>query len=88
MREQRAHLLHLNERDGIDIRGLPGTVGAHAGLAGPFTLMDFDDPDDPPVVYLESLTGARYLEQERAVRDYRRAFDRLRQQSLSIREMI
>jgi transcriptional regulator with XRE-family HTH domain len=87
MADQQAHLLRLSESEGIEIRVLPGSAGAHAGLTGPFTLMDFNDPDDPTVVYLESLTGARYLEQERAVREYRRAFDRLVQQSVPIKEM-
>jgi transcriptional regulator with XRE-family HTH domain len=87
MDEQRAHLLRLTEDDSIDIRAIPSSSGAHAGLTGPFMLLDFDDPDDPPVVYLESLTGARYLEQTRAVAEYRRVFDRLMHESVPLKEM-
>ncbi len=87
MAGQRDHLLRLSETPGIDVRVVPSSSGAHAGLTGPFMLLDFDDPDDPSVVYLESLTGARYLEQDRAVAEYRRAFDRLMRESVPLKEM-
>ena len=39
------------------IRVLPFAVGAHAAMAGAFRILDFDDPDDPDMVYLESHVG-------------------------------
>ena len=86
MAAQIDHLKVLNKRRNVDIRVLPWRVGAHLGLSGAFTLMDFHDPDDPPVVYEESLAGARYLEQEAQVAEYRRTFTLLSQQAVPIEE--
>jgi transcriptional regulator with XRE-family HTH domain len=86
MSAQLDHLRVLNARGNIDIRVLPWRVGAHFGLHGHFTLMDFHDPDDPPVVYEESIAGARYLEQTAQVDEYRRAFTLLSEQAVPIEE--
>ena len=86
MADQVDHLRVINSREHVDIRVLPWRVGAHLGLSGAFTLMDFHDPDDPPVVYEESLAGARYLEQEAQVAEYRRTFTLLSQQAVPIEE--
>jgi transcriptional regulator with XRE-family HTH domain len=86
MTAQVDHLRVIGSRENVDIRVLPWRVGAHLGLNGAFTLMDFLDPDDPPVVYEESLAGARYLEQEGQVAEYRRTFTLLHQQAVSIEE--
>jgi transcriptional regulator with XRE-family HTH domain len=69
------HLRRTAKRDNVDIRVLPFAVGAHAAMAGAFRILDFDDPDDPDVVYLESHVGALYLEEEHEVAEYRRVFD-------------
>jgi hypothetical protein len=71
---QLAHLRRTNERDEVDIRVLPFAVGAHAAMAGAFRILDFEDPDDPDVVYLESHVGALYLEETHEVNEYRRIF--------------
>jgi transcriptional regulator with XRE-family HTH domain len=86
MAKQIDHLRVLGRRQNVDIRVLPWRVGAHLGLNGAFTLMDFQDPDDPPVVYEETLVGARYLEQEAQVNVYRRTFTLLTQQAVPIEE--
>jgi Domain of unknown function (DUF5753) len=54
---------------------LPWLVGAHAAMAGAFRIPDFDDPEDPEIVYLESHAGALYLEEPPQVAEYRRVFD-------------
>jgi transcriptional regulator with XRE-family HTH domain len=86
MAAQVDYLRVVNKRQNVDIRVLPWRVGAHLGLNGAFTLMDFHDPDDPPVVYEESLAGARYLEQESQVAEYRRTFSLLSEQAVPIEE--
>jgi len=58
----------------VEIRVLPWSAGAHAAMAGAFRIMDFEDPEDPDVVYLESHVGAVYLEEPAEVREYRRIF--------------
>lgn len=75
MREQIRHLSALTDRVHIDIRYLPWTAGAHPAMsAGGFTILEFTDPDDPDIVYAETLTGARYCELPAELDEYRRIF--------------
>lgn len=41
---------------------LPFGVGAHPGMTGSFAVMDFPDPADPELVYIETMGGALFLE--------------------------
>jgi transcriptional regulator with XRE-family HTH domain len=88
MAEQVRRLQELNGLSHIEIRVLPWTVGAHAAMVSPFTILDFDDPDDPAVVYLESQTGSRYLEKPEELAEYRRIFDSVEAQSVPLKEFI
>ncbi|MEV4202138.1 helix-turn-helix domain-containing protein [Micromonospora globbae] len=74
MEEQRKHLWDVAASGAAEIRILPFSVGAHAAMAGAFRILDFDDPDDPDTVYLESHVGALYLEEPHEVDEYRRIF--------------
>lgn len=74
LKGQIEHLRRLTEYENIEIKVLPLSVGAHAAMAGAFRIMDFEDPDDPDVVYLESHVGAMYLEEPHEVDEYRRIF--------------
>jgi hypothetical protein len=49
---------------------LPASLGAHAGLAGSFTLIEF--ADFRPVVYLDSETSSLFLEKPEEIAAYRR----------------
>lgn len=42
MAEQLRHLLRMAERRNIAVRVIPLRVGAHAALAGPFTILEFE----------------------------------------------
>jgi transcriptional regulator with XRE-family HTH domain len=88
MAEQVRRLKELNGLSHIEIRVLPWAVGAHAAMVSPFTIFGFDNPDDPPVVYLESQTTSRYLEKPEELAEYRRIFDSVRTKSVSIEEFI
>jgi hypothetical protein len=41
---------------------LPFVAGVHAGLDGEFTILQYRDPADPDVVYVEIAAGQRYDE--------------------------
>jgi hypothetical protein len=86
MAEQVQRLHELDVLDHIEIRVLPWEVGAHAAMVSPFTILDFDDVDDPAAVYLESQTGARYLEKSEELAEYRRIFDSVKAKSVPIEE--
>jgi transcriptional regulator with XRE-family HTH domain len=87
MKEQIARLRELNQLDHVDIRVLPWSAGAHAAIRmGGFMILDFDNPDDPPVVYLESHTGARYLEKPEELAEYRKIYDLVYQKTIPLGE--
>ncbi|GAA1809810.1 helix-turn-helix domain-containing protein [Planosporangium flavigriseum] len=83
---QIAHLRQVARRDNIEIKVLPWSVGAHAAMAGAFRILDFDDPDDPDVVYLESHVGALYLEEPAEVDEYRRIFELIRKDAIPVED--
>jgi transcriptional regulator with XRE-family HTH domain len=70
MSEQLHHLLRMSVRPYILLRVIPAAVGAHAGLAGSFTLMEF--AEIKPVVYLESETSTLFLEEPEEIAAYQR----------------
>jgi transcriptional regulator with XRE-family HTH domain len=86
LKAQIEHLRRLSQEDNVDIRVLPFAVGAHAAMAGAFRILEFDDPDDPDVVYLESHVGALYLEEQAEVDEYRRIFDLISKDAVPVEE--
>ena len=79
MQSQITQLLELSECDNISLHILP-LDGPHPIGTGAFVLLEFDKVYDvtyPDVVYLEHLTGGRYVEEEDETYRYRRSFDRL-----------
>jgi transcriptional regulator with XRE-family HTH domain len=83
---QRQHLRSLAAGEHVDLRILPWSAGAPAGLTGGFTIFGFDNEADPSAVYLESLRGGRYLEQADEVSAYRLAFESIWQLATPIEE--
>jgi len=69
MSDQLHHLLRLSVRPNVTIRVVPKEVGAHAGMAGPFTVMIIRD--FKPMVYLENETSSLFLETPVEIQAYR-----------------
>ena len=88
MEEQIAHLRAVDNKGAARISVLPATDGVHPAMLGPFVLLDFDDEDDPSVVYLESLVCGRYIEKPADVARYRQAFHLVGQQALPLEEWL
>ncbi len=87
MKDQITRLRDLTRLNNVDIRVLPWQVGAHAAMdTGAFAILDFDDPDDPAVVYLQTYTSALYLEKPDDVSEYRDIADSIMRQAISIEE--
>jgi transcriptional regulator with XRE-family HTH domain len=82
MRAQLLRLADLAARPDLTLQVLPLRAAAHAQPVTPFTMLEFADPADPTVVYLEHLTGSLLLEGEEEVQRYRVVFDHLRAQAL------
>ena len=77
MREQLRHLIDCAEQGKTTLQVVPFGAGAHAGTTGPFVILEFPEPTDPDVVYVETLAGDIYLEAPTDVDRYTLAFARL-----------
>ncbi|MFE3649422.1 helix-turn-helix domain-containing protein [Streptomyces sp. NPDC057579] len=77
MREQIARLLELAEEPNVTFQVIPFDKGAHAGMPGSFVHMDFPDPADPELVYLDTPAGDLFLESETEIRRYKSMFEHL-----------
>ncbi|SFR11217.1 Helix-turn-helix domain-containing protein [Lentzea waywayandensis] len=89
LRAQLHHLLEMWVRPYIDIRIVPTDAGAHAGLAGPFTLMEFDRIE--PVVFVEAENSSLVIEGPTAVTGYQdvlKSLDRIALNAEESRERI
>ena len=77
MRAQLARLAGLAERPAITLQVLPLRSGADADPVPPFTILDFRESADRPLVYLEHLTGGVFLDSQDDIARYAAAFGQL-----------
>ncbi|GAA4916831.1 helix-turn-helix domain-containing protein [Streptomonospora salina] len=72
-REQVQHLIDVAEEPNkVTLQVLPMASGVHAGLRGPFVIMDFAGPLAGPVVFIETDMDGLYLEDDEEIDRYRR----------------
>ncbi|MEV6034221.1 helix-turn-helix transcriptional regulator [Nonomuraea sp. NPDC052116] len=76
-RAQLEHLLAVCDLPNVTLQIVPFHIGGHAAVGGPFTLLRFDAPDLPDVVYLEHLTSAMYLDKPTDIDDYSKVMNTL-----------
>ncbi|MGP4018543.1 helix-turn-helix domain-containing protein [Saccharopolyspora sp. 5N708] len=77
MREQLEHLLSLSERPNVTIQVLPFGVGAHVAASGSFTVVEFAEPTDPEIGYVDCAAGNVYPEKPWQVRRMKTHFHHL-----------
>lgn len=77
MTAQLEYLIEASALPNVTIQIMPTTKGAHAALAGMFSLLEFET-HAPTVVYVNSIAGNVYLEKERDVRTFIQTFDLVR----------
>ncbi|MGW0777622.1 helix-turn-helix domain-containing protein [Streptomyces sp. NPDC002835] len=78
--EQLEHIAALARRRRIVPQILPWNCGAHPLMMGMAKVMTF--PDAPPMVYLESQYSGDTIDDPAPVKQYRKAYDRLRAAAL------
>jgi transcriptional regulator with XRE-family HTH domain len=83
MRGQLDRLLSAARVPTITIQVLPFSAGAHVAMDGSFTILGYDDPADPDVVFAENAAGGLFLEKDEELRQYHDIFDQLRATALS-----
>jgi transcriptional regulator with XRE-family HTH domain len=83
MRAQLAAINTAATEPHITVQVIPFSAGAHAGMQGSFFLLDFPNPADPELVFIDSMAGDLFLETEADIRRYSFLFDNLRAVALS-----
>lgn len=83
MRAQLDHLVELAELPKVTVQVIPYSVGSHPGVGGPFAILEFPEPLDPDVVYVENIAGELLIEEPRDVAKFKVGFQRLGAVALS-----
>lgn len=78
---QLRHLLDEGRKQNVTLQVLPRGGSLHAGLAGAFTILEYDG--EPSLVGLEQLGSSLYLDEEEQIDLYVDAWARLRKTALS-----
>jgi transcriptional regulator with XRE-family HTH domain len=83
MRRQIHHLVEMAARPNVTIEIVPFSAGTHPGLRGPFVIIEFPDPGDDDVLFLEArgdlIRGG--ISEEGEVSAHREVFEQLRRMS-------
>lgn len=82
MGEQLEFLNRLGAQPHITVQVLPHSAGAHPGVSGQFSILQFADAAGAGTVYLERFTSDLYLEKRSDVQQYGVTYDRLQAQAL------
>lgn len=88
MREQLDHLVRSSARPNVTIQVLPFSAGAHVAMEGSFTILGYDEPADPDVVFAENAAGGLFLEKDEELQRYRYIFDHLRATAMPPEESV
>jgi hypothetical protein len=83
MRQQIERLQMVAERPNVTLQVIPFGGGAHAGMDGSFSILEYEDEADPDVVFAENAAGGLFMEKDEDLRRYRFVFDRLQASALS-----
>lgn len=84
MAGQMQRLAELCEEPHVNLQVIPFDKGAHPGMTGAFSILEFPESADTAVVYLEGVTSDLYLEKEADVRRYTGLYDHLMAAALSV----
>ncbi|MEU8038768.1 helix-turn-helix transcriptional regulator [Streptosporangium sp. NPDC049078] len=86
MSDQLACLLQRSKLANITIQVLPFGRGAHPAMDGPFVILEFPDPMDPDLVYIEQAVSGLVLEEAEELAKYAWMFNNLASQALTAEE--
>ncbi len=86
MREQLERLGEYSDKRNVILQVLPFDAGAHPAMVGSFVVLDFHEPADPELVYVEGIAGDDIVEGHNEIRRFGVMFDQLRAMALSPRD--
>jgi len=76
--EQIEHLLRMERQANVTVQVVPLSAGPYPGNGEVFTLLDFPDPQDRSLVFIEGAVDERLLEETDEIERYTLRFDRIR----------
>ncbi len=88
MADQLDKVLDAARHHKATVQVIPFAAGAHAASDGYFVLLEFDDQNLSPVVFLEGLTGIHFRERKDEIARYREAIEYLRDSALSTQDSL
>jgi len=77
MRAQLDRLASAAKAPSVTFQVIRFGAGAHPGMPGQFVLMDFIDPMDTDMIYIDTMAGDLFLESDADISRYRTIFDNL-----------
>lgn len=86
MREQLERLSEYSDKRNVILQVLSFDAGAHPAMVGSFVVLDFHEPADPELVYVEGIAGDDIVEGHNEIRRFGVMFDQLRAMALSPRD--
>ncbi|MFF6899950.1 helix-turn-helix domain-containing protein [Streptomyces hydrogenans] len=86
MVEQLEHLVEQSHLPHVTVQVLPFDTGAHPGISGQYSILEFPDASDSSVVYIEGVTSDLYLEKGPDVSKYSYMYEHLRAQALGVEQ--
>jgi transcriptional regulator with XRE-family HTH domain len=88
MRRQLKRLIEVAEKPDVTIEMIPFSAGLHAGMKGPFEIIEFANPSDRDIVYLETPRGDIFSDDSDETLRYSKDFAKLRKSSLGPRDSL
>jgi transcriptional regulator with XRE-family HTH domain len=88
MHRQLRRLLEVAKKPNITVEIIPFLVGLHQGMKGPFEVVEFADPQDRDIVFLESPRGDIVSDDPAETSHYKEIFEGLRKVSLGPRDSL
>ncbi|MEU4425356.1 helix-turn-helix transcriptional regulator [Actinoplanes sp. NPDC024001] len=82
MHRQLDKLVASAGRPNIRLQVVPFSEGVHLGMEGDFVMLDFADPNDPPLVYADGLAGVALREKAEDVARFAAIFDTIAEHAL------
>jgi transcriptional regulator with XRE-family HTH domain len=82
MRQQLARIQERAALPNVTAQVIPYDAGAHPGMPGSFIVLEFPDQADQSLIYLDSMAGDLFLEDDAEIRRYILMFGHLRAAAL------
>jgi hypothetical protein len=88
MRNQLRRLIEVAGKPNVTLEVIPFAAGLHPGMNGPFEIIEFADPSDSDIVFLESPHGDIVSDDPEETLKYREAFEGLAKAGLGPRDSL